>query len=188
MSGLEEYERLSRTIENLLFLARNDSRKSGISISPLNVRQEVMEMLEYYDAIGQENDITVVVKGNALVNADKTLFRRAIVNVLSNAFQYTPCMGSITINIDTSSKTYHKIIITDTGIGIEPENLSRIFDRFYRTPKARSIYPQGTGLGFSIVKSVMDLHGGIVTVKSEPDSGTSVALEFPRRGEDIVPD
>ncbi len=186
MSGLEEYERLSRTIENLLFLARNDSRKSGVSLSPLNVRQEVEEMLEYYDAIREENDITVIVTGNSLVNADKTLFRRALVNVLSNAFQYTPSKGSITVNIDSSSKTYHKIIITDTGIGIEPENLSRIFDRFYRTPKARYLYHQGTGLGFSIVKSVMDLHGGTVTVKSEPDSGTTVLLEFPRRGDDRI--
>lgn len=186
MSSLEEYERLSRTIENLLFLARNDSRKNGISPSPLNVRHEVAEVMEYYDAIREENDITVVVAGNALVNADKTLFRRALANVLSNAFQYIPRKGKITVNIDSSSKTCHKIIIADTGIGIEPENLSRIFDRFYRTPKARSLYPQGTGLGFSIVKSVMDLHGGTVMVESKPDSGTTVTLEFPRRGEDIA--
>jgi two-component system heavy metal sensor histidine kinase CusS len=188
MSGLEEYERLSRTIENLLFLARNDSRKSGISPSPLNVRQEVAEVLEYYDAIGEENDVSVTIAGNALVIADKTLFRRALANVLSNAFQYTPCKGKIAINIDSSSKTSHRITITDTGIGIEPENLSRIFDRFYRTPKARSLYPQGTGLGFSIVKSIMEIHGGSVTVQSKPDSGTMVTLEFPRRGEDNTPD
>ena len=141
-------------------------------------------MMEYYDVIREENDITVVVAGNALVNADKTLFRRALANVLSNAFQYTPCKGCITINIDSSSKTSHKIIIADTGIGIEPENLSRIFDRFYRTAKARSLYPHGTGLGFSIVKSIMELHGGAVMVKSELDSGTSVTLEFPYRSDD----
>jgi two-component system heavy metal sensor histidine kinase CusS len=188
MSGLEEYERLSRTIENLLFLARSDSRKSGISLSPMNVRQEVAEVLEYYDAIREENDISVTIAGNALVAADKTLFRRALANILSNAFQYTPCKGKITISIDSSSKIYHKIIITDTGIGIEHENLSRIFDRFYRTPKARSLYPQGTGLGFSIVKSIMELHGGTVMVKSEPGSGTSVTLGFPRRSDDTAPD
>ena len=188
MSGLEEYERLSRMIENLLFLARSDSRKSGISPSPLNARQEAAEILEYYDAIREENDITVTITGNALVNADKTLFRRAIANVLSNAFQYTPGKGKITIHIDSSQTTSLQITVIDTGIGIEPENLSRIFDRFYRTPKARSLHPQGTGLGFSIVKSIMELHGGNVTVKSEPASGTAVTLEFPRRCDDSAPD
>jgi len=190
ISALEEYERLSRMIENLLFLARSDSRKSGISPSPLNARQEVAEVLEYYDAIREreENGITVTVTGNALVNADKTLFRRALANVLSNAFQYTPGKGNITINIDSSSKNFYTITVADTGIGIEPENLSRIFDRFYRTPKARSLHPQGTGLGFSIVRSIMELHGGTVTVKSGPASGTAVTLEFPRRSDDITPD
>lgn len=184
MSGLEEYERLSRMIENLLFLARSDSRKSGINLSRLDVRLEVAEVLEYYDAIREENDVTVTVTGHALISADKALFRRALANVLSNAFQYTPREGEITIVVDSSSEASSKITVTDTGIGIEPENLPKIFDRFYRTPRARSLHPQGAGLGFSIVKSIMELHGGSVAVRSEAGSGTTVTLEFSHRDDD----
>lgn len=178
-SGLEEYERLSRMIENLLFLARSDSKKQRVNASDLNIRQEIGEVLEYYDAVKEEKNILVAVNGNGNVHADKALFRRVSGNVLSNAFRYTPVGGSITIDIDASSNMVKRITITDTGIGIEPENLPRIFDRFYRTGKARSVHAQGTGLGFSIVKSIMDLHGGSVRVVSGPSPGTIVTLEFP---------
>jgi two-component system heavy metal sensor histidine kinase CusS len=179
-SSLEEYEKLSRMIENLLFLARSESRKTGTDKSSLNLRQEISEILEYYDAVREEKDIAVTVQGNALLDANKTLFRRAFANVISNSLQYTPERGRIAVLIDASSETVVAIRVSDTGIGIEAENISKIFDRFFRTGKARSLYPQGTGLGFSIVKSIMDLHGGTVSVISEPSAGTTVTLEFPR--------
>jgi len=69
--------------------------------------------------------------------------------------------------------------VADTGIGIGPEDLPKIFDRFYRARKARSVYSQGTGLGFSIVKSIIELHNGAIKVTSEPPSGTVVTLVFP---------
>jgi signal transduction histidine kinase len=69
--------------------------------------------------------------------------------------------------------------VTDSGVGIEPEHLERIFDRFYRVDPARSRFPRGVGLGLAIVKSIMDLHRGLVTVQSEPGKGTTVSLQFP---------
>ena len=71
-----------------------------------------------------------------------------------------------------------RISVVDTGIGIEPEHLPKIFNRFHRTEQARAFHPQGMGLGFSIVKSIMDLHGGSITVQSEPAKGTCVTLVF----------
>jgi two-component system heavy metal sensor histidine kinase CusS len=197
MSSLEEYERLSRMIENILFLARSDSRKQKINISTLNILQETTEILEYYDAVREEKDISITLSVNGTLSADKTLFRRALANVLSNAFQYTPTGGNISVqsriisdfegltsgpdqtNEENLQESAIEITVADTGIGIGPEDLPRIFDRFYRAREARSIYSQGTGLGFSIVKSVMELHGGGIKVTSDPSSGTIVTLVFP---------
>jgi two-component system heavy metal sensor histidine kinase CusS len=194
MSSLEEYERLSRMIENILFLARSDSKKQKIKVSALNILQEITGVLEYYDAVREEKGISVTLSVNGTLNADKTLFRRALANVLSNAFQYTPTGGNISVQLrqisdfgdralDLQEQSFKKsaieIIVADTGIGIGPEDLPKIFDRFYRARKARSIYSQGTGLGFSIVKSIMELHNGSVKVASGPSSGTTVTLVFP---------
>jgi two-component system heavy metal sensor histidine kinase CusS len=197
MSSLEEYERLSRMIENILFLARSDSKKQKINVSTLNILQEITEVLEYYDAVREEKGISVTLSLKGTLNADKTLFRRALANVLSNAFQYTPPGGSISVQsritseyrdraleIDANEKeglhqSAIEIAVSDTGIGIGPEDLPKIFDRFYRARKARSIYSQGTGLGFSIVKSIMELHNGSVKITSGPSPGTTVILAFP---------
>jgi two-component system heavy metal sensor histidine kinase CusS len=195
MSSLEEYERLSRMIENILFLARSDSKKQKINMSPLSILQEISEVLEYYEAVREEKGISVTLSVNGALNADKTLFRRALANILSNAFQYTPTGGNISVQSriisdfdnrasdETKKESLHQsaieITVADTGIGIEREDLPKIFDRFYRSPKARSVYSQGTGLGFSIVKSIMELHNGSIKVTSESSSGTIVTLVFP---------
>ena len=205
MSSLEEYERLSRMIENILFLARSDSKKQKIKVSPLNILQEITEVLEYYDAVREEKGISVTLSVNGTLNADKTLFRRALANILSNAFQYTPTGGNISVQSrkisdfgdrkpelnKTNNEGLHQsaieITVADTGIGIGPEDLPKIFDRFYRSRKARSVYSQGTGLGFSIVKSVMELHSGSIKVTSEPSSGTTVTLVFPTGNSHNIP-
>ena len=73
-----------------------------------------------------------------------------------------------------------EITVSDTGMGIEKENLPKVIDRFFRSEKARSLHPQGTGLGLAIVKSIMDLHKGRVFVESSPGRGTTVRLRFPK--------
>jgi two-component system heavy metal sensor histidine kinase CusS len=177
-SSLEEFGRLSRMIDNLLFLARAESRDTVIASSPVNARKEAEMLLEFYEAVSQEKHVSVTCKGDAVLSADPVLFRRAVNNVLSNAFRYTPENGTIEIEIGTRDEGSVRIRISDTGIGIEPGNISKIFDRFYRTERAREQYPEGSGLGFSIVKSIMDMHGGSVSVESEPDRGTTVTLIF----------
>jgi len=178
-SSLEEYERLSRVIENLLFLARTDTRNTAVRPTPINVRQEIDGVVEYFDALAEETGIAVTVAGNALLNADPVLFRRALTNLLSNAFQYTPASGKITLSV-TSGDGSVDVAVADTGIGIEQESQKKVLDRFFRAEKARALHPQGTGLGLAIVKSVMDLHAGRVTIESAPGKGTTVRLRFPQ--------
>jgi len=177
-SSLEEYGRLSRMIENLLFLARADSRDTLVRRSFIDARKEAEALLEFYEAVSEEKRIEATCDGNAVLQADPILFRQALNNVLSNAFQYTPVEGSIAITMGKGDDGSVWVKISDTGIGIEPEHLPKIFNRFFRTERARDQYPQGTGLGFSIVKSIMDLHGGSLSVQSQPGKGTAVTLTF----------
>jgi two-component system heavy metal sensor histidine kinase CusS len=178
-SSLEEYERLTRVIENLLFLARTDARHTALRSALINVRQEIEAVAEYFDALAEEKGIIVVVAGNALLNADSVLFRRVITNLLSNAFQYTPQNGRITVSVVPGEENI-EIAVADTGIGIEQASINKVFDRFFRSEKARGLHPQGTGLGLAIVKSIMDLHSGSVIVESTPNKGTIIRLRFPR--------
>jgi two-component system, OmpR family, heavy metal sensor histidine kinase CusS len=177
-SSLEEYERLSRLIDNLLFLARADTRTMVARLSPVNVRQEIDAVMEYFETLAEEKRIGLTVSGNALLKADTVLFRRAITNILSNALHYTPYGGSIAVDIHKNDP-FTEIVISDTGIGIDQTCLERVQDRFFRTEKARSINSQGSGLGLAIVKSIMSLHNGTLEIESIVDKGSTVRLRFP---------
>jgi signal transduction histidine kinase len=112
------------------------------------------------------------------------LLRRALNNLVANAISYTDTGGEITLMAKSANK-YTEVSISDNGIGINPAELSKIFDRFYRADKARTKNTQGSGLGLSLVKSIINLHQGTVTVKSEPGVGTTVILRFPTQSSDM---
>ena len=179
-SSLEEFARLSRMIDGLLFLARAETADSPINKVSFEARQELETVREFHEAVATEQEIKVICEGKALINADPILFRRAMSNLLANALQYTPRGGAVILRAEKFDAQSITISVIDTGIGISPEHLPKIFDRFYRADLARSQYPQGTGLGLSIVKSIMELHHGSVCVTSEPSKGTKVTLCFPR--------
>jgi two-component system heavy metal sensor histidine kinase CusS len=177
-SSLEEYERLTRVIEGLLFLARTDTRNAGARPGLVNIRQEIDALVEYFDALAEEKAITVSVNGNALLSVDPILFRRALMNLLSNAFQYTHPHGKIALSVTTVNGSV-EVAVSDTGVGIEKSDLENVLKRFFRSDRARSLHPQGTGLGLAIVKSIMDLHSGSVAIESASGQGTTVTLKFP---------
>ncbi len=178
-SSLEEYARLSRMIDSLLFLARADNAETRVERSRFDARREIEAVLEYHDAVAQEQGIAMSCHGESLLEADPILFRRAVSNLVTNALQYTPRGGSIEAGLVNGARSV-EVSIRDTGAGIGPAHLSNIFQRFYRADPARSRNPEGTGLGLAIVKSIMDLHGGRIRVESEPGAGTTIVLEFPR--------
>ncbi len=177
-SSLEEYARLSRMIDSLLFLARAESPETQIERKWFGAREEIAGVRDFLDAIAEEQGVEVTCHGNELLNADPMLFRRAVSNLLTNALQHTPRGGKVCISVKKLSDASVEVSVSDTGFGIPPEHLPRIFDRFYRVNHARS-QPKGMGLGLSIVKSIMDLHGGSVTIQSERGAGTIASLRFP---------
>ncbi len=178
-SGLEEYARLSHTIDSLLFLARAESAKMQIARETLDLRQELETVREFHDAVAAERGVETSCTGDARIGADPTLLRRALSNLLGNALQHTPPGGKIVLSATELPDRSAEVRIADTGCGIEPQHLDKIFDRFYRADSARSANSPGTGLGLAIVKSIMSLHGGTVAVHSEPRRGTTVTLRFP---------
>ena len=176
--NLEEYDKLANIIKSLLFLAKAESTDIIIEPTVFDVSAEIKSMLEYYDALIEQQNIAVTCQGTTSLNADLSLFRRVISNILSNSIRYTPPGGKIDISIGHYNDTV-SVQIRDTGIGIEESAIDKVFDRFYRSDKAKTASGQGTGLGLAIAKSIMDLHGGSIQIQSTPASGTTVTLTFP---------
>lgn len=179
MSNLEEYQRVSQLIENMLFLSRAEHPQLEIQKTLLNVYDEIAVVSEYYQAMADEKNISITYEGKAHLHGNSIMFRRMISNLLSNSLKYTHENGWIKILISFHHSLV-KITLSDNGIGIPPEHLPKVFDRFYRVDSARSQLSGGTGLGLPIVKSIVDLHQGHITITSTPDHGTTVTLNFPK--------
>ena len=180
-SSLEEYGRLSRMIDSLLFLARADKDQVSLQRSQLDVRKELEVIRDYHEAVAEEQGVTVQCEGEAQLMADPLLFRRALTNLLANAIRHTPVGGHILLKASPPATDGESVDIrvSDTGCGIASHHLPKVFDRFYRVDQARSADAHSTGLGLAIVKSIMAMHGGTVTLDSLPDQGTTVTLHFP---------
>jgi two-component system heavy metal sensor histidine kinase CusS len=165
-SSLEEYHRLAHLIDSLLFLARAENADLSLQMTWFQAGEEVAQILSYHDLQASEFEVYLRCSGNAKLFADLTLFRRAISNVVSNALEHTPPKGSINIHVGSQFDRV-EILVKDTGRGIPSEHLPKLFDRFYRVDASRASSRSGAGLGLAIVKTIMDLHGGSVTIESE---------------------
>lgn len=176
-SNIEEYERLARMVENMLFLARADHAKGGLIKQPLDLRNELQRIADYFEGVAEEAQVRLTVEAEGTLEADPILFRRAVNNLVANAVRYTPAGGVIHLAARPLPEGM-TISVTNPGIGIGPEHLSRLFDRFYRVDQARSDSASSAGLGLAIVQSIMALHGGRAEVDSAPDQATTFRLIF----------
>jgi two-component system heavy metal sensor histidine kinase CusS len=180
-SSLEEAVRLSDLISNLLFLARAESPLTHLRLEPVDVAELLDGVREYYDASAADAGVSLTSFGAGepvLANLDRTLIQRAVGNLVSNAVAHTPAGGAVAIKTHSEAGSLW-IEVADTGVGIPPEALPRVFDRFFRVDPSRSKASGGTGLGLSIVQGIMQLHGGSVEIASTPGAGTRVTLRFP---------
>lgn len=178
-SAADEYDRLSRMVDALLFLARSEQPDAHLDRQVLDVRQEVIAVFDFYQAMADEQGITLTCLGEGTIPADSALLRRALGNLVANALRHTPDGGRIRVDIQPQQDHMMAITVSDTGHGIPPEDLPHVLERFYRADAARPRQGQGTGLGLAIVQSIVHLHGGTISVRSEVDQGTSVTLLFP---------
>jgi two-component system heavy metal sensor histidine kinase CusS len=181
-SNLEEYERLARMIENTLFLARADNAQLGLQREPLDVCAELERIGEYFEGLADDGGVALLLElpPEACLQADAVLFQRAVNNLVSNAIRHAPRGGRVTLAVHSTGEEL-AVSVRNTGEGIAAEHLSHIFDRYYRADPARPASSSSAGLGLSIVRAIMSLHGGSVTAASLPGE-TCFTLHFPRNG------
>jgi two-component system heavy metal sensor histidine kinase CusS len=180
-SCLEEAVRLSDLISDLLFLARAESPLAYLHRESINVGELLSGIREYYEASAADRGVslsTVVPNGPVIAQLDRTLLQRAVGNLVSNALAHTPPGKSVVLGASVEPAAV-RIEVSDAGVGIPPEALPRVFDRFFRVDESRSQASGGTGLGLAIVQSIMQLHGGTVEIASKVGQGTQVTLRLP---------
>ena len=180
-SCLEEAVRLSDLIGNLLFLARAESPLTHLQRAPVDVVELLGSVRDYYEASAAESGISLTTAAGTvpvIAKLDRPLIQRAVGNLVANAVAHTPPGGAVSLAA-RADLTAVCIEISDTGVGIPPEALPRVFDRFYRVDRSRSQASGGTGLGLAIVQSIMLLHGGRAEIASQLGHGTRVTLHIP---------
>ena len=176
-SSLEELQRLSAMIDNLLFLARAET-KGSFNRSYFDGRAAIEKIREFYEAISQDQGVEIHCRGEGEVYAEPVLFRRALINLITNALRFTSSGGSITVALARRNGGSN-VSVTDTGCGISSQHVPHVFNRFFRGDAPRN--PQGTGLGLAIVKSIMQIHEGDVSVQSELKQRDHRHTYFPGR-------
>lgn len=180
VSNVEEFERLSRMISDMLFLAKSDNHLIIPHREQLNLLDEVDGLFAFYDALAEEKSIVMARSGSGVVSGDRLMLRRALSNLLSNALRHTPSGGHITVHLDNTSDSVVMLSVANTGKSIPAEHLPRLFDRFYRVDCSRQRFSEGVGLGLAITRSIMRAHGGEACVRSDHES-TVFELSIPAR-------
>ncbi|KIG02962.1 heavy metal sensor histidine kinase [Caballeronia concitans] len=179
-SNLEECDRLSRMIENVLFLARAEHPQFARHLRGFEAGEELQRIAEYFEGLAEDAGVHIAVRGSAPLKADVELFRRAVSNLLANAVRYTPRDGTITLSVDADA-AFVRVCVENEGVPIEPSMLERVFDRFYRGDPSRGgagAASGSAGLGLAIVRTIMELHGGRAHAESGARS-TRFVLSFP---------
>jgi len=177
-SNQEEYERLARMINNMLFLARTEQVDAAINRQHIDLAEAVEQLGDYFEGVAEEHGMRVVNEASGGLHADPELLRRALANLIANALRYGETGTEVCIS---SQCTRHSVVVSVANKGevITADHLPRLFDRFYRCDPSRAKPGDSGGLGLAIVRSIMQLHGGEVRVTSDA-SGTSFSLIFPR--------
>ena len=181
---------MNNLINQLLDLAKVEAKELNLKASKDNFIHHLKGILFSYKSLAEKNKIElkfVSQLDSILIYFDKEMIDKIFNNLLSNAFKYTNEGGAITIGVsqirtsELQSDKYEsvEVSITDTGIGIPPEKLDKIFDRFYQVDESNLEEKKGTGIGLSIAKEMVEMHHGTITVESELGRGTTFKLLLP---------
>lgn len=178
-SSLEELERLSKLVSDMLWLAKSENALIKPDLLSLDIGDEIHALFDFFGALAAEKHIHLQLEGQALpIAGDRNLLRRALSNLLSNSLRHTPEGGTIIVSLYSPDNHHLTISVSNPGPMIAPEHLPRLFDRFYRIDPSRQRQSDGAGLGLSITKSIVQAHGGTIDVTSDEDS-TRFTLNLP---------
>ena len=183
-SAVEEYERMSRMIGNMLFLARTDNAQTALDRRVLRLDRLLERVTAYFELVAEERSLSLLAEVDAapgvepVLHADDSLVTRALGNLLSNALRHASDGTRVTVRARAHADGTCTIAVENTGKDIPPEHLPHLLERFYRIESSREGSAGGSGLGLAIVESIMALHGGSVEVRSA--GGVTVfSLSFP---------
>ena len=180
-SGVQ-LERLDWLAQNLLDLSKLDSGLVLLDLRPDDIRSTVEQAVEQAEAAARRRglDLAVHLPEHPLrIRHDPVRVGQVVANLVGNAVKFTPRGGHIAIDVGPAPEGV-RIVVTDTGVGIDASELPHIFERFYRGTRANEARGSGSGLGLAIVKSIVEMHGGTVSVESRLNTGSTFTVVLPR--------
>ncbi|HEX6594610.1 MAG TPA: ATP-binding protein [Bacillota bacterium] len=185
----EESKRVEVIVSDLLTLSKLERENPYVSFTHIDVSLILHDISPIIEHQAKQKGIafTIDLQSEDLsLQADEEMLKQILLNLLTNAVNYTPSEGEVNLEIG-AEKEYIRFKITDTGIGIDKEDIPRLFERFYRVDQARSRNTGGTGLGLAIVKHIVEVHNGKVTVDSELNKGSTFTVYLPKEHEKEEP-
>ncbi|MBN2005527.1 MAG: GAF domain-containing protein [Anaerolineae bacterium] len=182
---VQQLERQTQLVEDVVELARLDAGRAELNPHPMALQPFVAAQVATYEVIAFPKNLQIVATNADLapmIIADPDYLARAVAVLMHNAIAYTPAGGQITIATrcqTVAGREWGVLSVTDTGFGIEPEDIPHIFERFFRGHRPQHMQIQGTGLGLPIAKAIVELHGGHITVESQEGKGSTFTLWLP---------
>ncbi len=181
---VEESRRMSRMVEDLLFLARSDSATLPLELETVSIETLLAELAGRAEVLARERGATLETRleGGGLVEVDPQRVEQAVLILVDNAAKYGPPGGKVSLTSEARSGDL-RVTVADEGPGIPEEELTRVFERFYRMDKTRSRKLGGSGLGLPIANTIVEAHGGRIEAESRVGEGTSMSICLP-----LIPD
>ena len=179
-----ETRRLSRLVQQMLDLSRMENRTTPLNLEQVDLVPFVQRIVDGQQQLFVKRDLRLRFSDDtqgrsAVIEADADMITQAVVNIMSNAMRYTPEGGWVVVSVKADRRNV-QIIVSDTGIGIAKEDLSRIFGRFWRADASRAREAGGLGVGLSVTKQIVERHHGYISVESELGKGTTFTIHLPR--------
>jgi two-component system, OmpR family, sensor kinase len=173
-----DIERMSRLVGDLLLLARADSGAIPLELKAVELDNVLFDVYRQVERLAKSVEVKLSVVDQVCVRGDADRLGQLVLNLVDNSLKYTPNGGKVVISLENNNN-WARITVSDTGIGIPPEHLPHIFERFYRVDKARNRVQGGSGLGLSIARWIAQAHGGNISVNSKPGKGTTFTVSLP---------
>ncbi|SDS07714.1 heavy metal sensor histidine kinase [Pseudomonas prosekii] len=179
-SNLEELQWMAQLVNDMLYLAKADHGLLMPKREPLELAEETDVLLEFFAPLAEDAQVRLSREGSARMLGDRSMLRRALSNLLDNALRFTPVGGEVRVRIVEQSEGL-TLLVENTGSGIDPALLPRLFDRFYRADPARQEgSSEHAGLGLAITQSIIRAHGGLIRCESA-NGWTRFVIELPRK-------
>jgi heavy metal sensor kinase len=179
-SQIDEYDRLARLINQILMLARAEAGELSVAAARVDLSSVASHVAEQVDALADAKGITLAknISPGLHVSGDAGWLERLLLILIDNAIKFTTAGGRVTISVTEDAKAT-ALAIEDTGVGITPEALPRVFEPFYRADAAQSRRSEGAGIGLALAKWIADAHRAEISVISTPNAGSTFTVRFP---------